>query len=214
MSDKPTISQRLNRMLEHIMHELPFRARYLGMPHLFCNLVSARLMLLYHRLRHLIERGPIPARPKRPAPRVAAKTPEPANPPNPTNPPNPDDYVLPTGFGWLRRVFPGSQVGLAQSKLRTLLSEPETQSLLATHPTLARSIRSLCHMVGLKPPPYLKLPRRPRAKRAAPTTPQPVKPAKIPRKTWFPPPPPKPMTPAEAQDAADRFLNPRRYYLT
>ena len=196
-------------MLEHIIHELPFRARYLGMPHLFCNLVSARLMRLYHRLRHLIERGPVPARPPRPK-RATPINPEPANPPKPTNP---DDYVLPTGFGWLRRVFPGSQVGLAQSKLRTLLSEPETQSLLATHPTLARSIRALCHMVGLKPPAYLKLPRRPRIKRTPQPPKIPPKPKTI-RKTWFPAPPPKPMTPAEAQLAADRFLNPRRYYLT
>ncbi len=205
MSEPKTISQRLNWMLEHIMHELPFRARYLGMPHLFCNLVSARLMRLYHRLRHLIACGPLPARPPRP------KRATPINP-KPAKPTNPDDYVLPTGFAWLRRVFPGSQVVLAYNQLRTLLDEPETQSLLTTHPTLARSIRPLCHMLGLKTPAYLKLPRRPRAKRAPPT-PQPDKKPKTPRKTWLAPPPPKPMTPWEAQLAARQFFNPRDFYL-
>ena len=205
MSESQTISQRLNWMLEHIMHELPFRARYLGMPHLFCNLVSARLMRLYHRLRHLTARGPMPIRPPRTTPR--------ATPPNPPEPTNPDDYVLPTGFAWLRRVFPGTQVVLAYNQLRTLLDEPETQALLTSDPTLARSIRALCRMLGLKPPAYLKLPRRPRAKRP-PQPPQAIKPQKTPRKTWFAPPPPRPMTPWEAQLAADRFLNPRRYYLT
>ncbi len=208
MSEDKTIPRRLAFLLEHVMHELPFRARYLGMPHLFCNLVSARLMRLYHRLRHLLATGPLPARPPRTTKRAT-----PANPANPAKPINPDDYVLPTGFAWLRRVFPGTQVVLAHHQLRTLLDEPETQTLIASHPALARSIRPLCHMLGLKPPSYLKLPRRPRTHRTPSPTPAPEKPPKLPRKTWAPAPPPRPMTPAEAQLAARQFFNPRDFYL-
>ncbi len=198
MSGEP-MSTRLNHIVMYLVQSLGDHARRVNMPHSLCQLLTNRLIRLTHRLRTLIERGPLPPRPPRTTPR---------NPPKNTAPTH--EYYPPTNFAWLLRLFPNSGVAVAHFQLKTLLDEPEAQSLIATHPTLARSIRPLCRMVGLKTPTCLKLPRKPRTKRAPPPTPQPPKPA---RKIWHPAPPPRPMTPAEAQLAARQFFNPREFYL-
>ena len=211
MSEQPTISRRFSSILECLMRGLTNNARRINMPVPLCHLISKRLMCLHQRLRLLIARGPLPIRP-RPPRNPLCETPETqAKPQKPG--PNLQDFYPPTSFAWLLRMLPGTEVAVARNWLKTLLDEAETQSLIASHPTLARSLRPLCHMVGLKPPGYLKLPSRPRTRRAPSPTPPPKKPPKNPRKIWRPA-SPKPMTPAQARDAADRFLNPRRYYLT
>ena len=193
------------------MRGLTNNARRINMPVPLCHLISKRLMCLHQRLRLLIARGPLPIRP-RPPRNPICETPEtPQKPQKPS--PNLHEFYPPTSFAWLLRMLPGTEVPAARNWLKTLLDEAETQALITAHPTLARSLRPLCNMVGLKPPPCLKLPSRPRTKRARPITPQPKKPPKIQRRIWRPA-PPVVMTPAQARDAADRFLNPRRYYLT
>jgi hypothetical protein len=47
-------------------------------------------------------------------------------------------------------------------ELDEMLEEPETETLLTTAPQLGRVLRPLCRMLKVKPPPYLRLPRRPR----------------------------------------------------
>ncbi len=201
MSGEP-INTRLYHIVMYLVQSLGDHARRVNMPHSLCQLLTHRLIRLTHRLRILIERGPIPARPPRASPR---------NPP--ANPkPSTIEYYPPTSFAWMLRLFPNTGVAVAHFQLKTLLDEPETQSLIATHPTLARSLRPLCRMVGLKTPDCLKLPSRPRTKRPPPT-PAPEKPPKPPRRIWHPAPPPRPMTPFEAQLAARQFFNPREFYL-
>ncbi len=198
MSGEP-INTRLYHIVMYLVHTLGNGARRVNMPHSLCQLLTNRLVRLTHRLRILIERGPLPVRPPRATPR---------NPP--ANPKPNQEYYPPTSFAWLLHLFPNSGVAVAHFQLKTLLEEPETQSLIAAHPTLARSLRPLCRLVGLKTPTCLKLPRKPRTKRQPPPTPQPPK---TPRKIWHPAPPPRPMTPAEAQLAARQFFNPRDFYL-
>ncbi|MGC8531669.1 MAG: hypothetical protein ACP5M1_06490 [Acidiphilium sp.] len=102
-----------------------------------------------------------PARPARPhsTPRPRAQRPKPA----------PSAVKLPTRFGWLPRLYPGHQIPGAGGQLTHLLTEPDMIALINAHPSLARILRPLCHMLRLKPPPYLALPPK--------TTPQ--KPATI-----------------------------------
>ncbi len=196
MSGEP-INTRLYHIVMYLVQSLGNGARRVNMPHSLCQLLTNRLIRLTHRLRILIERGPLPARPPRTTPRQTPANPKPST----------IEYYPPTNFAWLLHLFPNSGVAVAHFQLKTLLDEPETQSLIATHPTLARSLRPLCRLVGLKPPACLKLPRKPRTKRAPQPTPQP------PRRIWHPAPPPRPMTPAEAQLAARQFFNPRDFYL-
>ena len=196
-----TISQRLTRIVAHLAQSLTIYAPRVKMPVSLCQSLNRRLIRLMDRLRTLIVRGPLPPRPPRATPR---------NPP--ANPPKPDttEFYPPTNFGWLAFMFPGSDISAKRSHLLILLDEPETQSLITSHPMLARSLRPLCHMLGIKPPACLKLPRRPRIKRAPSPTPPPPKPPKTPRRIWRPA-PPVVMTPLQAQYAARQFLNPRDF---
>jgi hypothetical protein len=50
-----------------------------------------------------------------------------------------------------------------------LLADPETVAMAATAPQqTGRIVRPMCRMLGMKPPPYLQLPRRPRRPRPPP----------------------------------------------
>ena len=198
-----TISQRLTRIVAHLAQSLTLYAPRVAMPVSLCQSISRRLLRLMDRLRTLIVRGPLPPRPPRATPR---------NPPaNPKTASQNQEFYPPTNFGWLAFMFPGSDISAKRSHLLILLDEPETQSLITSHPMLARSLRPLCHMLGIKPPVCLKLPRRPRIKHPPSPTPPPPKPPKTPRRIWRPT-PPRVMTPAEAQLAARQFLNPRDFY--
>ncbi len=195
-----SISARLNRIVANLAQSLNLYARRVSMPVSLCQSLNRRLIRLMDRLRTLIARGPLPPGPKRATPR---------NPP--TNPkPSTDELYPPTNFGWLAFMFPGSDISAMRNHLHLLLDEPETQSLLTSHPMLARSRRPLCHMLGIKPPACLKLPSRPRTKRPPTFTPTP--PPKKPARNIWRPTPPRVMTPAEAQLAARQFFNPRDFY--
>ncbi len=199
-----TISQRITRIVANLAQSLNIFAPRVKMPVSLRQILSRRLTRLMDRLRVLIERGPVPPRPKRTTPRNPPKNPKPTS--------QSEELYPPTNFGWLAFMFPGSDISAMRSHLLILLDEPETQSLITSHPMLARSIRPLCHMLGIKPPPCLKLPKKPRVKRElqAPKTPPPR--SKTPRRIWRPT-PPRVMTPAEAQLAARQFFNPRDFYL-
>ncbi len=195
-----TISQRLIRIVGNLTQCLNLHAPRVAMPPSLCQSITHRLTRLMDRLRVLMARGPMPIRPARATPR------------NPPANPKPDTTELhpPTNFGWLSAMFPDTDIRAMRSHLVYLLAEPETQSLITSHPMLARSLRPLCHMLGIKPPACLKLPSRPRTKRAPSPTPPRPKPPKTPRRIWRPA-PPVVMTPLQAQYAAHRFLNPRDF---
>ena len=68
---------------------------------------------------------------------------------------------LPQKFGWLLTLVPPA-VG-ARSQLQSLLRDPEMVALIAAAPaSLGRPLRSLCWMLGLRPPEIQALPATPR----------------------------------------------------
>ncbi len=124
------------------------------------------------------------------SPRIHPRTPRPAPRPvaqtQPTATPRRRALPLPRRHAWLARTA-DFQVRNCASQLRTLLDEPETQSLLATAPpgariALARALRPLCRMLGVDlppcferagppPPPRPAKPRAPALPRRAPPRP-------------------------------------------
>lgn len=107
------------------------------------------VLLIWVRLRRLAARFTLTLH----AP--PARTHRPARPDRPTHERR---QILPRHFGWLRRLLPG--VSGAASQLNHLLSGPEMAALIAASPATGRTLRPLCHLLGLRPPPALRLPRR------------------------------------------------------
>ena len=91
---------------------------------------------------------------------------------------------LPKKFGWLLKLVPDA-VGY-RSQLENLFADAEMAALLAAAPaSLGRPLRSLCHMLGIRPPPILAPPPavRPRIRPPKPERPpaekRPKKPEKV-----------------------------------
>jgi hypothetical protein len=81
---------------------------------------------------------------------------------------------LPQGFAWMLKLVPGTAV--YGSQLQHLLAEPEMAALIAAAPAaMARTLRPLCWMLGISPPPILALPPRPKPPR--PPAPEPEAPS-------------------------------------
>ena len=120
MSSQPTISQRLSRIVVSLSQSLTIFAPRVNMPFALCQSISRRLIRLHDRLRTLIERGPLPPRPKRATPLNPPKNPKPST----------DELHPPSNFGWLSQLFPGSNITAKRSHLLILLDEAETQSLI------------------------------------------------------------------------------------
>lgn len=96
--------------------------------------------------------------------------------PTPTNP-HAKPPTLPTSFAWLLRLITAtpstaSPAALARSALQELLADPAMIALIQSDPAFGRVLRPLSHLLGLKPPQILRLPRRPRAKPPAPASPR------------------------------------------
>jgi hypothetical protein len=106
---------------------------------------------------------------------------------------------LPQSFAWLVKLVP--ETAVYGSQLQFLFAAPEMAALMQAAPaSLGRPLRSLCHMLGVRPPPILAPPPavRPRARPPKPERPaapaRPKKPEK-PRYVFglrYPPPLPDP----------------------
>ena len=97
----------------------------------------------------------------------------------PTNP-------LPTRRNWLEPMLP--EVVHFRGHLLDLLQDPEMVALITSAPeAMGRPLRSLCRLLGLRPPPVLARPKTPRAAPAAKPTASPPEPPQ--------PPPPQPRLP-------------------
>ena len=147
------------------------------------RLVGHLLLAVCARLRHAVARVtrlaaqvaagtlPKPRAPGSPRPRAA----RPPAPPDPAKPP------IPGGFAWLLRLMdePARHwVAGARGQLQHLLADPDMVSLIEAAPQMGRSLRPICRMLGLRPPPPLARPRRPRATPATvPAEPAPADPA-------------------------------------
>ena len=155
------------------------------------NLILSRLVAIrqrFERLQARIAAGTY-------KPRRASATPRrrPANPgPRQPNP-------LPDTFGWLVTLLPGvemycANIAASRSWLVHLLQDPEMATLMQAAPaSIARTLRPVCWMLRITPPPILALPRRPRRFRIPPT---PAKAAK-PQASR----PPRPSSPSQRKKA-------------
>jgi hypothetical protein len=73
--------------------------------------------------------------------------------------------LLPRGINWFRKLFPETAAPFSGSLHEMLHGDPQMAELAAATPQAGRIVRPMCRMLGLKPPPYLQLPRRPRRPR-------------------------------------------------
>jgi hypothetical protein len=62
--------------------------------------------------------------------------------------------ALPREFGWVRTLLP--ETGQYAGVLRYLLRDPELAALLAKAPEAGRTLRPLCHLLGVKTPEVLR----------------------------------------------------------
>jgi hypothetical protein len=85
--------------------------------------------------------------------------------------PRPSPPRLPRGFAWVLRAVPLARPFASQ--LEAFLVTPEVAALLAAAPRLARPLRPLCHILGVRPAP-LPPPARPAAPRPAAPRPTPT----------------------------------------
>ncbi len=67
--------------------------------------------------------------------------------------------------GWLRTLVPVSAGTMAGSVETLLLSDPEMRAFVTEVPQAGRLLRPFCAMVKLKPPEWLALPKRKRARK-------------------------------------------------
>jgi hypothetical protein len=68
---------------------------------------------------------------------------------------------LPRSFGWFARMVPGA--GPVAQDFERLLAGPEMPVLMSAAPQAGRILRPLAHMLGIRQPAFLRLPRRTRA---------------------------------------------------
>ena len=151
--------------------------------------------LLSHRLRaaaaHILaiaarlQAGTLRLRPPRERIRPTRK-PEP--PEADAAPDAPEKPRFPRSFAWLLHRTTG--MGFGRSQLTHLLHQPDMAELIAAAPPIAHHLRPICRMLGVKPPPGLFPPRRPRwkpAQKPAPPAARRRKPSRRPAPSLPPP---------------------------
>ena len=77
------------------------------------------------------------------------------------------------GVNWFRKLFPDTATPLAGGLNQLVEGDADVKALAAATPEAGRILRPMCHMVGLKVPAYLRLPKRPRGPRRDPAIPVP-----------------------------------------
>jgi hypothetical protein len=143
----PTPAERFATLIRWLSGAVWTRNHF-GLPMPLIGLIIDRLREINQRFARLAAR----IREGRYVPRRRSGSPRSPGPPRP-RPPN----KLPQDFGWLLKLVPEA-VGY-RSQLEYLLRDEEIAALLAAAPaSMARPLRSLCHMLGLRPPPILPPP--------------------------------------------------------
>ena len=154
MQARTTLASRLLGALRSGIDAVAAKARLTPTLWPLLNLAWPRLFRLLggiDRLTAKWEAGRLPT------PRPRAKRPESGQ--KPARP----AQALPTRFGW----FNQAGAGMAAAGLSTLLHEPESEvrALIEAAPKAGRLFRPLCHILGVTPPDWLRLPKRPRKPR-------------------------------------------------
>jgi hypothetical protein len=137
------------------------------------------IKLLWRRLRRMTRRfASVLARFHAgilPAPGSAGGHPAPASPASASHPSHgPRPLDLPRRVGWVVQVISGALIPAYE--LEKMLDDPELAATVAVAPQLGRVLRPLCRMMAVRPPAWLRLPRR-RALNPPPPSPGPEDPS-------------------------------------
>ena len=143
------------------------------------GLLFPRLSRLRSRFAALLDRFHAGTLPPPPAPRAARPRAESA--PRPASP----DLLTPRQIDLLLRPIPESSWLCRCFLAQIIENDPrEAQALVAAAPQAGRILRVYCRMLGLKPPPWLALPRRRRVYKPRPARPRPADASKLGRKAF------------------------------
>jgi hypothetical protein len=163
------IARQLDGILTGLMRLVGIHVRVLGaltIP-LWSRISSARTTLV-RLLGHLAAgRLPRPARPRPVYPRPAISRPS-----------RPRVAVLSRRRAWVAHLL-DHNVRAHASQLAHLLARPGVAAMIATAPGAARTLRPLCHILGIALPAELRLPPRP-PRPPRPARPRPVAPQRPP----------------------------------
>jgi hypothetical protein len=175
-------------------------SRPVGITVVYARMIFHRLCYLRRAFDQAYARGIIAPTPPR-APRPPTPSPDPR-----PEPPPPPEHILPRCHNWLLRMLPNADVANGRLHLIEALNTPELQPIIESNAAMRRVLRSLCHMLGVTQPPSLRLLKRARPAKPAPTA-KPTRQRRIlpPRPSPFPV-PPRPPTPFEQQWAFQRMF--------
>jgi hypothetical protein len=163
------IARRLDLTLGTLLLLIAAQFRTLGTltTPVWCHFAAAQVRLA--RLLGHLAAGRLP-RPHRPRPHPRRQAARPSRP-------RPRPRLPSRRHGWLGHIL-DYNVRSAASQIQGLLRQPGVPETLAQAPGVLRTLRPLCHMLGVELPPALRLPPRPpRRRRPRPTQPVPEPPA-------------------------------------
>jgi hypothetical protein len=168
-----SLPDRFTSLVEGLMNDVQAEVRWAWVPIPLIKLFWRRLRRMKARFASIMARFnagtlPAPGSARRdPAPDPPAEVPSPGDASNPpAEPPpaaGPPPLELPRYPGWVIRTICGTN--LRQFELEDILEDPETPAYVADLPQLGGMLRAMCRMLGVKKPPWLRLPRRPRPPR-------------------------------------------------
>jgi hypothetical protein len=154
-------------------------------------LMSGQVLNRLSRIRDCLARTVARVEAGRYAPRRRTGKPRPPDVRRPWQP-----GPLPRNFGWLAELMPATAPGV-RGTLEALLHRPDMVVLIEAAPvTLIPPLRSLCWLMGFRPPPILARPRRPR-----PAAPPPPDDKQLAARMKAPRPAPLPSRPPTRPDA-------------
>ncbi len=180
-SAPPTLAERFARIIAGLCRTVAAQIAGGRLAAPMIVLIWTRLNRLGVRFARVAARGEAGTPPRR-----RRQHPRPTRP-RPAKPCLAGPQTLPRGFLWLLRLVPAASSGASQ--VRYLLADPEITALIEAVPEAGRILRPLCHMLGIRPPPSLRL--------ARPSAPDPEAAA------VRPPPSERPVTPPpRSQDTA------------
>ena len=161
------IAERLIAIILHMCGVVGEHGRWDPASRPFLALTSDRLLRLRVRLTELIAAyregrlSPPRTRTRPEPPPAPAESAESGSEPGRAGgdgPAGEQPLRLPHTFGWMLR-FGWRFVGY-RSLFEQWLEDPEVKALVAEAPQAGRILRPLCHMMGIKPPEALRLPKR------------------------------------------------------
>ena len=144
----PAPAARFARLIAALCEAVGARVAGPGRP----GLAGPLVILIWTRLKRMAERV------ARLAARAEAGTlpPPRSRPATPRRTAAPPYQRLPRGAAWLIRQVPAAAFGAGQ--VEALLADPDMAALIAAAPQIGRTLRPLCHMLGVSLPPALRRP--------------------------------------------------------